>query len=188
MFSWIIEYKSKIIDIKNWLFTVEKPFKESLNIWESIAHDWACMTIDSFTDNTYSFFTMEESFKKTNYSEKQIWDYFNVERSLTLWDRIHGHFVSWHIDCKAEVQNVSKRIDNSIIINIQFDKSFRKNIINKWSITVNWVSLTIVEVWDDYFSISLIPLTQKTTNLWDLKVWKQVNLEFDMLGKYILNK
>ena len=130
MFSWIIEYKSKIIDINAWVFTVERNFKDTLKIWESIAHDWACMTIDSFTDKSYSFFAMEESFKKTNFWNKKAWDFFNVERSLALWDRLHGHFVSWHIDNTWKVEKLIKKSDQSLIIYIKFDESFKKNLMS----------------------------------------------------------
>lgn len=187
MFSGIIEYKSKILNIENWLFTVEKQFNEDLKIWESIAHDWACMTIDSFTNDNYSFFAMEESFKKTNFWSKIVWDYFNVERSLALWDRLHGHFVSGHVDNIWIVSELKKISDWSLIITIEYNKDFSKYMIPKWSITVNWVSLTIVELESNNFSISLIPLTQSMTNLWDLKKWNKVNLEFDLLWKYVLN-
>ncbi len=187
MFSGIIEQKTKILKINNWLFTVEKKFKEKLKIWESIAHDWACMTIDSFNENTYSFFAMQETFKKTNYWNKSPWDYFNFERSLSLWDRLHWHFVSGHVDTIWTVKSIEKMDDDSLIINIWFDKSFKKYMIPKWSITINWVSLTIVDLEENNFSVSLIPLTQRETNLGDLKLSDIVNLEFDMLWKYVLN-
>jgi len=191
MFSWIIEQKAKILDIKSWLFTIENTFKEPLQVGQSIAHDWACMTIIQFDKEKYSFFSMQESLKITNFGTKKIWDYFNVERSLKIWDRIDWHFVSWHIDTIWTVDKLVINKDNSKIIYIKFDKKYANFIIKKWSITINWVSLTIVDEWEDFLSVSLIPLTQEITNLWDLEVWNKVNLEFDMMWKYInkfLNK
>lgn len=191
MFSWIIEQKAKILDIKDWIFTVENTFKESLHIGQSIAHDWACMTIIEFNKDYYKFFSMEESLKITNFWSKKIWDYFNVERSLKIWDRIDWHFVSWHIDTVWIVDKIIINGDSSKIIYIKFDKKYANFIIKKWSITINWVSLTIVEEWVDFLSVSLIHLTQEITNLWTLEYWNEVNLEFDMMWKYMqkfLNK
>lgn len=98
MFSGIIEQKAKILQIESGRFTVENTFQGSLSIGQSIAHDGACMTIESFKDDSYTFFVMEESLKKTNFSQKNIGDSFNVERCLQVGDRIDGHFVSGHID------------------------------------------------------------------------------------------
>ena len=88
MFSWIIEWQAKILNITAWLITIENTFSEELEIWQSIAHDWACMTITDFDKEKYIFFSMEESFLKTNFWEKKAWDIFNVERSLTFWWKV----------------------------------------------------------------------------------------------------
>lgn len=185
MFSWIIEKKSRIIDINNWNFTVENKFLEPLNIGQSIAHDWACMTLTSFDDEKYCFFAMEESLKLTNFSSKKVWDYFNIERCIKLWDRLDGHMVSGHVDTVWIVSNIVKNSDNSLVLEVEYDKNFSKYIIPKGSITINGTSLTIVldEPWK--LAVSLIPITQEMTNLWELKLWDKVNLEFDLVGKYI---
>jgi riboflavin synthase len=143
------------------------------------------MTITESDEKQYSFFVMEESIKKTNFENKQVWDTFNVEKSLKLSDSLDWHFVSGHIDTTWEITNIDKNKDGSIYIYISFDKRFKNLIIEKGSITVSWVSLTIVDEWKDSLNISIIPLTQKLTNLWDVKVWDKVNLEFDILWKYI---
>ena len=185
MFSWIIEAKAKILNISDWRFEIENIFWKSLKIGQSIAHDWACMTIEKFDDKNYTFFAMQETFDKTNFKYKKIWDYFNVERSLKIWDRIDWHFVSGHIDWVWEVEDIVIIDDKSKIIKIKYDEKFKNNLIQKGSITINWVSLTLVDTTNDSFKVSLIPLTQEITNLWLLKVWDNVNLEFDMLWKYI---
>lgn len=185
MFSWIIEQKATILDVKNWVFEVENTFGEIPVIWQSIAHDWACMTITKATLEKYSFFAMEESLKVTNFHTKKIWDFFNVERSLKVWDRIDWHFVTWHIDTIGKIDKIIINDDKSKIIYTKFDEKYINFIIKKWSITINWVSLTIVDAWNDYLSVSLIPLTQEITNLGYLRVWDVVNLEFDMMWKYI---
>lgn len=187
MFSGIVEKKSKIIEIDNWRFTVENTFHDTIKIGQSIAHDGACMTIESIDIHTYTFFCMEESFKKTNFLKKITGDFFNVERSLQVWYRIDGHFVSGHIDTTGKIQNIETHEDSSLTIEVVFSKDFSKFVIEKWSITINWVSLTVVEVWDWFLSVCIIPHTQKETNLWNLKIQDIVNLEFDMLGKYLYN-
>lgn len=184
MFSWIVEKKSKILSINEWLFEVEHNFTD-LKEWQSIAHDWACMTLTKITSTSYTFFAMEESLKRTNFWQKKVWDYFNVERCVKYWDRIDWHFVTGHIDTTWGVLNVENKSDDSRVIYIKFDEKFKNLLIEKWSIAVNGASLTLVDVWNDFFSISLIPYTLEHTNLWELKVWDIVNLEFDMLWKYV---
>lgn len=185
MFSWIIKAKAEILEIKSWNFKVINIFKEKLNIWESISHDWACMTLTEVNNDYYIFFMMIESLKKTNFWNKKIWDNFNVETSVRLWDKIDWHIVSWHIDNTWVIKSVETLLDKSKVIYINFNSKYKNLVIEKWSITVNWVSLTVVDTWKDLFSISVIPLTQELTNLWTLKKWNIVNLEFDMIWKYI---
>lgn len=185
MFSWIVKNKAKILEINNWTFTVENIFEKELDKWISIAHDWACMTIIDSDIQKYSFFVMEETIKKTNFWSKSIWNTFNVEWSLKLSDTMDWHFVSWHIDTTWTIDKIIKNSDSSKYIYIKFDEKYKNLIIEKWSITINWVSLTIVEDWNNYLSVSVIPLTQEITNIWDLKVWDKVNLEFDIFAKYV---
>lgn len=186
MFTWIVEKKAKILSIKNWIFEIENIFDaKDLVIWQSIAHDGACMTLETITDTSWSFFLMEESLKKTNFSQKQPWDFFNIERCLKIWDRLDGHMVSGHIDSVWEVNWLQEIEDGSKIYTIKFAPKFQNLLIEKWSVTVNGVSLTVVETGVDFFTLSLIPLTQKITNLGDVQLWDLVNLEFDMVGKYI---
>lgn len=186
MFTGIIEAKSKILSIDDGKFLIENTLQEKIKIWQSIAHDGACMTIDEIYDTSYSFFVMQESLNKTNFHEKKIGDYFNIERCLRAQDRIDGHFVSGHIDTTGILTD-KKRIDDwSLILTVQFDSSFSQLTIEKWSIALNGVSLTIINKKTNAISVSLIPLTQDWTNLSTLKVGSSINIEFDMLGKYIL--
>jgi len=187
MFSGIIEKKQKILWVEEGRFTVKNIFWNDLKIGQSIAHDWACMTIESFDEDKYTFFVMEESLKKTNFWTKKTWDYFNIERCLKVNDRIDWHFVSGHIDTRGEISILKQKDDGSLIIWVRFEEDFSKYTIKKWSICINWVSLTIVDVASGYISVSLIPLTQDWTNLGNINLGDAVNLEFDLLGKYILN-
>lgn len=188
MFTGIIEKQTKIISIEKWKFTVENIFTDALETWQSIAHDGACMTVESWDENTYSFFVMEESMKKTNFSLKNVWDTFNVERCLKMNDRIDWHFVSGHIDTTGTVSFLEKKSDDSLILGVTFSETFSKYTIEKWSIALNGVSLTVVDKKEGYISVSLIPLTQDWTNLGKIILWDTVNIEFDLLWKYILNK
>lgn len=185
MFSWIIENKAHILNINNWTYTVENIFKKPLKQGISIAHDWACMTIIESDSEKYSFFVMEESIKKTNFNTKKIWDFFNVEWSLKLSDTMDWHFVSGHVDTTWIVKKIIENNDKSKYYFIKYDTNYNNLVIEKWSITINWVSLTVVEDWKDYLSVSIIPHTQEITNIWLLRVWDTVNLEFDILWKYI---
>ena len=185
MFSGIVERKAKIIKIEQGRFTVENIFREKLSLGQSISHDGAFMTIESLGKNIYTFFVMKESLKKTNFWTKKHSDTFNVERSLKLSDRIDWHFVSGHIDSTWRVKAVRLLDDSSKIIDITFPKKFQNYCIEKWSVTINGVSLTIVSIKEQALRVSIIPLTQNITNLGNLKKGDIVNLEFDMLGKYI---
>lgn len=186
MFSGIIEHTAKIISIESWRFTIENTFGEPLKLGQSIAHDGACMTLESFDDNRYTFFAMQESLNRTNFWGKQVWDIFNVERCLRVWDRIDGHFVTGHIDTIWKVSVFEQNSDESWRLWISFDSENSKYVVEKWSISINWVSLTVVSESSGYLEVCIIPLTLEITNLWKLSKDSQVNLEFDMLGKYVL--
>ncbi|MDA9129359.1 riboflavin synthase [Candidatus Gracilibacteria bacterium] len=188
MFTGIIEKKAKILDIQGSRFVVENLFGDELQVGQSVAHDGGCMTLESIKDSQYSFFVMQESFEKLNFHEKRIGDYFNIERCLRANDRIDGHFVSGHIDTTGKISFSEIRDDTSLVLGISFAKEFSKYTIEKGSIALNGVSLTIVETREGYISVSLIPLTQDWTNLGAAKIGDAINIEFDMLGKYILNK
>ncbi len=185
MFSGIIEHQGKILKIHDGLFRIENMFGEILNEWQSIAHDGACMTITSSTLEHYEFFTMQESLSVTNFWTKETGDTFNVERSLRLGDRIDGHFVTGHIDTVGKVILLEKRGDGSLLYWISFDPRYDTLIIEKGSITINGTSLTVVTTSEGSLTVSLIPLTQNWTNLGISKIWESVNLEFDMIGKYV---
>ncbi|MFA6090265.1 MAG: riboflavin synthase [Candidatus Gracilibacteria bacterium] len=185
MFSGIIEQKAKILNIQNGVLTIENTFQEIPTIGQSIAHDGACMTITDADAEKYSFFAMEESLKITNFGTKKIGDFFNVERSLKMGDRIDGHFVTGHVDTVGNITEIIINNDQSKILTVHFDPKFQNFIIQKGSITINGVSLTIVDQGRNFLSVSLIHLTQEITNLGDLRMGDNVNLEFDMMGKYI---
>lgn len=184
MFTWITEKQVKIKNIEAGRFTVENPFAD-LSIGQSIAHDGACMTLVDITPDTYSFFAMEETLRRTNFGTKKVGDTFNIERCLKSDGRLDGHFVTGHIDTTGTVTKIENKSDDSRVITISFPAENANLMVEKWSIAVNGVSLTVVDVGVDFFTISLIPHTLEVTNIGKLIVNDTVNLEFDLLGKYV---
>jgi riboflavin synthase len=184
MFSGIIEHKAKILS-RDWgHFRVENTFKEPLQIGQSIAHDGACMTLTKVDPDAYEFFVMEESLGITNFCDKESSQLFNVERSLKFSDRLDGHMVSGHVDTVWKVILKKYQEDGSCLLGVSFDRRYDALVIRKGSITINGVSLTIVDIESWTLSVSLIPLTQDWTNLGEIGLGEKVNLEFDMIGKY----
>lgn len=187
MFSWIIEHTAKILSIHEGLFTVENRCTDILKEGQSISHDGACMTLTDISQDHYSFFSMEETLRVTNFGTKKVWDIFNVERSLKLSDRLDGHIVSGHVDGVGHVVQLIQKDDRSLFLTVQCDTLEIKFVIRKWSIALNGVSLTVVDVTESTVTVSLIPLTQKWTNLWSLQLGESINIEYDMVAKYIAN-
>ncbi len=187
MFTWIVTHQNTILEIQWGTFVLQKPRDLALHLWQSVAHDGACMTVVDITDETYSFFVMEESFRKTNFGQKKIWDVFNIELCVQASHFLDGHIVSGHIDTVGTISEIQQATDGSKQLTISFDAQRKHHLIQKGSIAINGVSLTIVSVWPTRCTVWLIPLTQEITNLWSILEGEQVNLEFDMIGKYILN-
>ena len=185
MFTWIITHTPKILTIDEWVFRVENLFDEKLVIGQSIAHDGACMTVKELSDESYTFFAMDESFQKTNFGSKQVWDLFNCELAMKVDQRLDGHVVSGHIDAKGLVSGRETADDGSKKLTISFDHVFDSLIIPKGSVTINGVSLTVVDIWEGTLSVRLIPQTLAHTNLSKLIPGHEINLEFDMLAKYV---
>lgn len=186
MFSWIIEHTAKILSMNHGTFRVENTFSEPLTVGQSIAHDGACMTITKLgNDDEYEFFAMEETLRVTNFWHKRVGDVFNVERCIRVGDRLDGHFVTGHIDTVGTISLIDHHDDGSKILGITYEERYSSLIIEKGSITLNGVSLTIVELGTGYLSVSLIPLTQQWTNLGKCAQGDRINIEFDMVGKYI---
>lgn len=163
-------------------FPVPKSWK--LEIGQSINIDGVCSTVIKLSKGFFEVFYMEETLDKTTLKKLDENHQFNFERSLKASDLMGGHFVSGHIDTTGTVKSISK-IGQSKTLTISLSKKFTKYLIYKGSVSVNGASLTVVEVNDSSFVISLIPYTLSQTNLGDLKVGDQVNIEVDLLSKYI---
>lgn len=189
MFTGIIEEIGKIQAIDNSgrskIFTVSaKSILENKKIGGSISVNGACMTIIQIEKAHFKFETLEETLKKTNLSKMKKGDKVNLESPLTLQKPIDGHLVLGHIDEMAEVYTVKKdKIDK--IISVKTPKNLKKYLALKGSITVNGVSLTVSHLEEDFFTVNLISHTLKCTNLGNLKKGSSVNLEIDMLARYL---
>lgn len=155
-----------------------------LELGESISVDGVCLTVERLGSNTFSCFLIPETLRKTTFG-KQIPLTVNLERALKAGERFGGHFVQGHIDCIGEVV-FSKKAAAEIVV--AFPARFKKYVIDKGSIAVNGVSLTIVKTDRNQLTIALIPYTLKRTNLGSLKPGDNVNLEFDMLSKYVARR
>ncbi len=189
MFNGIIKFTGKVkkIDMKNNNCLIEinsKLVLKNNDIGSSVSCSGACLTIDKIKRNNMIFFVSNETIKKTNFKFLKINDVVNLEKSMIFGERISGHFVQGHIDTTAIVDNI-KYIGKSWLVSFYISKKFRKFIIYKGSIAINGVSLTISKIIKEGFQISVIPKTLKLTNLINLKKKDVVNIEFDMVGKYI---
>ncbi len=145
------------------------------------------MSITKLTDEAYSFFAMEETIRKTNFWNKKQGDLFNLEFSLHISSLLDGHIVTGHIDTPWRVTDTQIAPDNSKMLQISYDHARDTHVIEKGSIALNGVSLTVVNTWPGRCTVRLIPLTQAVTNLGSVEKGSRVNIEFDMLGKYVLN-
>lgn len=188
MFTGIIKKNAKATEIikksdsLSLIFPVPKGWE--LEEGESINIDGICSTVTKVTKSGFSVFYMAETLKKTTLSSLPKTHIFNLERSLKASDLLSGHFVSGHIDTTAIVKLV-KQDGNSKVVSLSIPNKFFKYIIYKGSTTLNGVSLTVVSVDKSSFNVSLIPYTLSQTNLGNLKVGDLLNLEVDMMAKYI---
>ena len=167
----IIKIKSKI------MFSKEE-------IGSSISCSGACLTIEKCSKNSVEFYLSAETLKKTNFRFVKKGTIINLEKSLKYGERLSGHFVQGHIDTTSSIKKILS-IGRSWLINFTVPKKYKKYLVQKGSITINGVSLTIAKILKNGFQISIIPKTLKLTNLINVKEKDLVNVEFDILGKYV---
>lgn len=191
MFTGIIEKTAKVVNIEqegtNFHFTLQCDIAKDLHIDQSFAHDGCCLTVVKIDkqNSTYVVTAMKETMMRTNLGKWQIGDEVNVERSMQQDGRFDGHIVQGHVDTTAVC---TKIIDENGSWRYYFsynDKERVQPTVEKGSICVNGVSLTVVDSQNDMFSVSIIPYTQQHTNFHNFKVGTTVNIEFDVIGKYI---
>lgn len=159
----------------------------NFSIGESISVNGVCLTVESQELDVLTFTAVKETILKTNFKELEVDSQVNLERAATLSTFLGGHLVTGHVDKTLKILDVQVS-KNWTVIEIEFDNDDRKYLIPKGSITINGVSLTVSDLQSKSFKINLIPQTLSETNLKDLKVDDFVNIEFDLIGKYVLNK
>lgn len=188
MFTGIIESLGRLKAIEkeneNVHFFVESTLTNELKIDQSVAHNGVCLTVVEIENNTYKVTAIQETLNKTNLGFWQINDALNLERAMKLGDRLDGHIVQGHVDQTAKCV-LAQETDGSWLYTFQYDKNKSNITIEKGSVTVNGVSLTVVNSKDNEFSVCIIPYTFENTNFNTFKVGTIVNLEFDVVGKYI---
>tara|TARA_B100001059_G_scaffold198531_1_gene204417 strand:- start:9150 stop:9755 length:606 start_codon:yes stop_codon:yes gene_type:complete len=196
MFSGIIESLGVLVDKQkdgtNIHFILESDLTHELKIDQSVAHNGVCLTVVSIDGNTYKVTAIEETLRLTNLSDLTIGDQVNFERCIRMSDRLDGHIVQGHVDGIAHVSQIRDK-DGSWEFQFKLDDQFTdingyspdKLIIHKGSITVNGISLTVTEVDNKHFGVAVIPYTYEHTNFNSLELGSKVNIELDVLGKYV---
>lgn len=188
MFSGIIEHLVKPKAVKkegeSMLLTLPVPKNWHVQIGESINIDGVCSTVQGMDGDNFTVYYMPETLRKTILSNLPKNHQFNLEKCLTLNTLIGGHLVSGHVDTTAKVKHIEAE-GNARILNFNLDPQFSKYIVYKGSVTVNGVSLTVANIESGLFTVSLIPYTLEHTNLGILKVGDQVNIEVDLISKYV---
>ena len=193
MFSGIVERMAEVVDIRtdrqNKDFTLRADFCRELKIDQSISHNGVCLTVVSLTDDTYTVTAMKETLERSNLGLLKVGDKVNVERSMMMNGRLDGHIVQGHVDQTATCIGIEDA-EGSYYFTFQykFDKEMAKRgyiTVDKGSVTVNGVSLTVCNPTDDTFQVAIIPYTFEHTNFHAFKKGSVVNLEFDIIGKYI---
>jgi riboflavin synthase len=188
MFTGIIESLGVIQEIKkdkdNVHITIDSTITNELKIDQSVAHNGICMTIVDIVDSLYTVTAIGETIKKTNLSRLKVGDIINLERAMKLGDRLDGHIVQGHVDQVGSCI-VSKETNGSWYYTFEYDETIGNITIEKGSITVNGVSLTVVDSRKNEFSVAIIPYTYENTNFNSFEIGTKVNLEFDLIGKYI---
>ena len=186
MFTGIIESIAKVEDIKNDKGNLQITYKSSiakeLKVDQSVCHDGACLTIIETNGDHYTVDAIAETILRTNLADLKIGDGVNIERSMAVNSRFDGHIVQGHIDEVGVCKSISENRGSWVF---EFEHSGKNITVEKGSITVNGVSLTIVKSQETLLSVAIIPYTYNNTNFCELKVGSKVNLEFDILGKYI---
>ncbi len=163
---------------------IKSSFTQELKIDQSISHNGACLTVVEIKGNEYEVIAVEETIIKTNLGKQKIGNELNLERSMKLGERLDGHIVQGHVDETATCTRIDDK-DGSWLFTFEYNSSSSNITVEKGSVCVNGVSLTIVESGKNYFSVAIIPYTFEHTNFHSLKTGDVVNLEFDVIGKYI---
>ena len=188
MFTGIIESLGVVKNVRkeneNLHITVECNFTDELKIDQSVAHNGVCLTIVNINENEYTVTAIKETIDKSNFKHVKIGDLLNLERAMILGARLDGHIVQGHVDQTAVCTEI-KEEQGSWVFTFEYDQSLNNVTIEKGSITVNGTILTVVNSLKNSFSVAIIPYTYEHTNFHCFKKGTVINLEFDVIGKYV---
>ncbi|MGO2102126.1 MAG: riboflavin synthase [Psychroflexus halocasei] len=188
MFTGIIETLGEVKNIQknnsNIDFTFKSDFTQELKIDQSVAHNGVCLTVVSIEDDCYTVTAIQETLDKTNLGDLETGDLVNLERGMRMNAHLDGHIVQGHVDQTAVCEKVEDQ-DGSWKFTFNYSAEQKNVTIEKGSITINGVSLTVVDSELDAFSVAIIPFTYEHTTFKNIKVGDTVNLEFDVIGKYV---
>ncbi|MDB5286343.1 MAG: riboflavin synthase subunit alpha [Mucilaginibacter sp.] len=188
MFTGIIETLGKVTDLRheqgNLHITVASSIAQELKIDQSVAHNGVCLTVIALADGTHTVTAIEETLNKTSIGDLKVGEPVNLERCMQMNARLDGHIVQGHVDQTATCTNFTE-LDGSWEYTFEYDAAVGNVTVEKGSICVNGISLTVVNSGPNYFSVAIIPYTYEHTNLHNVRIGTQVNLEFDIIGKYV---
>ncbi|GAB6137425.1 riboflavin synthase [Halanaerobaculum tunisiense] len=189
MFTGIVEELGEVTRIKRGSKSIElviaaDKILEDIQLGDSIATNGVCLTVTEFNEQQFSVDVMPETMRKSSLGDLKVGDNVNLERALQVGDRLGGHLVSGHIDGVGEIVGYTKE-DNALLVTIKPEAELLKYVIPKGSIAIDGISLTIAQLEEPTFAVSIIPHTAQVTVLGNKDVGDQVNLEADMIGKYI---
>lgn len=191
MFTGIIESTGTVKEVisngSNRTFWIESPISNQLKIDQSMSHSGACLTVEEISNHRHRITAIDETIQKTNLGQWQEGSLVNLERCLQLNDRIDGHLVQGHVDATGTCISKLEK-EGSWEFGFAFPKKFAALVIEKGSICLNGISLTVFHVKKKSFSVAIIPYTFEHTNIRNVNIGDQVNLEFDMIGKYLLRR
>jgi riboflavin synthase len=191
MFTGIIEQTGIVQEIQNQgsniSFWISSPLSDELKVDQSLSHNGVCLTVEEIKDDMYRVTAIEETLKKTNLGKWQQGAKVNLERCMQLNGRLDGHIVQGHVDCTATCTAVVEK-EGSWEFAFIFPEKFAPLVIEKGSITINGTSLTCFNVGMNTFTVAIIPYTYDHTNIGTVQTGNEVNIEFDMIGKYVMRK
>lgn len=191
MFTGIIEDLGIIKAIQkentNIRFFIQSKFLHELQVDQSVAHDGVCLTVDTLEKDSYSVVAVAETLEKTNLKSWKIGDVVNLERAMVLNGRLDGHLVQGHVDAQVQCVKILDQ-NGSVDFTFSFEEKFAALVIEKGSICLNGVSLTVFNVGRTECTVTIIPYTIEHTNFKNVKEGDFLNVEFDVIGKYILRK
>ncbi|HRG28878.1 MAG TPA: riboflavin synthase [Chitinophagales bacterium] len=188
MFTGIIETVGEVVNLHreagNLFITMNSAIGNELTVDQSVAHNGVCLTVIKTHQTQHVVTAIEETLSKTNLGNLHVGDLVNLERCLQMGGRLDGHIVQGHVDGKAKLLSVLEQ-NGSYVLTFEIDVVFRNLIVEKGSICLNGISLTLINVTDNTFAVAIIPYTWEHTNIQTLKIGDEANVEFDIIGKYV---